>query len=75
MAHKRCLKTTIVSNSYIKIISLSHPLAQKIAIMSMFLLEFTQIKGKTYEIYTSWRCKTSQCKMQALMKLIGVEKH
>jgi hypothetical protein len=41
----------------------------------MFLLEFTQIKGKTYEMYTSWRCKTFQRKMQALMKLIGVDKY
>jgi len=38
----------------------------------MFLLEFTQIKRKTYEMYTSWRCETFQCKMQALMKLIGL---
>ncbi len=41
----------------------------------MFLLEFTQIKGKTYEIYTSWRCKTFQRKMQVIMKPIGVGKH
>jgi hypothetical protein len=38
-------------NSYssTKMVSLGCPLAQKVAILSTFLLEFKQVMGKTYE--------------------------
>jgi hypothetical protein len=39
----------IISYSSIKMVSLGCPLAQKVAILSTFLLEFKQVMGKTYE--------------------------
>ncbi len=67
--HKHYIETTIVLNSSTKIVISSHPLARKMAILSAFLLEFKWVMGKFYEIYTCWRCKTSEYKMQVIMKL------
>lgn len=41
----------IISYSYTKMVSLGCLLAQKVAILSTFLLEFKQVMGKTYELH------------------------
>jgi len=51
IAHKHCLKMVIISYSYTKMVSLGCLLAQKVAILSTFLLEFKQVMGKTYELH------------------------
>jgi hypothetical protein len=72
--HKHYLETTIILNSSTKMISSIHPLAHKVAILLAFLLKFKWVMGKILEIYTSWRCKISQNRMQVIMKL-KVGKH
>jgi hypothetical protein len=72
--HKHYLETIIILNSSTKIVDSSHPLTCKVAIISSFLLEFKWVTGKIYEIYTSWRHKTSWNRMQVIMKL-KVGKH
>jgi hypothetical protein len=58
LAHKHCLEMVIISYSSIKMVSLGCLLAQKVAILSMFLLEFKQVMGETYEFTQARKCKT-----------------
>jgi hypothetical protein len=49
-------------------VSLGCLLAQKVAILSMFLLEFKQVMGETYEFTQARKCKTPWSIMQVIMK-------